>query len=764
MTFFSLPFREYITSYRSGVIALCVGVLPLLLAYRHFFSDIPIPQPRNPQARFASHEMTESTFDVTKRRQTSFVLWIPSDRPANVHPPLLILGKYDDSQPNDLKFKELVNEALSPATDVTGLWEISCEDVNKELRGQGRGQSGVFIYWFKVQDTSPNANGLMHVTDPLAYALDYRVVHQPGDQPASVTWIDVDKNRLLPCDHQGIGPVPDSPAPPDALPRNEQLVIYEIPTSFSRGSTGNDSPDGDKSKETDIGTFRDVASLFKDPTDGTSPAAGKVGGVPYLTALGINALELTPPADAKPPQRSPPDHTGSRQEWGYATAHYFAPDYQLGYSDKDKKSTAVEDLSSLVQTCHKQGVRFISDVVLAFGHDPYKHIAFRQFHIIPDKEPKNPDSYQSDKDKQVRQDWGGKLWRYIKSTDTYDPVTGKDEQSVCPASSFHLAHLKRWITYYKIDGLRLDSIENVANREFLKGIRDQAHNFFDELHQADPDKEAIFLVVGEELSMPRELISDRPLDGFWNEQFKNRLRKVILGQTYGGEDFGNFVNSIVDPRALDLGFENGARAINYITCHDTEGDLSERLYNYLGNNGIEDRDEKKKRVKLAFAILLTSIGTPMIYAGEEFCDRQDRAAKHPTKQVDPVNYSRASHPWRKDLLDTVSRLAKMRTRNAALWGNNVNFTHWDFQGDRKIMAWIRGGSNNLPVVIVANFSGVKPDGNEYSVNGWPTMKTWKGKEVKWREVTEGRNVPPEWVNREPVYAWEAKVYESYIDR
>ena len=764
MAFMPLPLREYMSYYPSSLLLLSLGVLPLLLAYRHFFSATSIPQPRSPQAQFASLEMAGPTFDITKRKETSFVLWIPSDRPADVHPPRLILGKYDESQSGAPKFNELVNEAFSPAAGVTGVWEISSETVIAKIPEQRRLQSGVYIYWFEIQDTSPDANGLMLVTDPLAYALDYRVVRQPGAQPASVIWIEVDKNQLLPCDHQGSGPVLESSTAPDPLPRNEQLVIYEIPTSFSRGSTGNECPDGDKSKETDIGTFRDVASLFKDPTDGTSPAAGKVGGFPYLTALGINALELTPPADAKPPQRSPQDHTGSRQEWGYATAHYFASDYQLGYSDREMKSSAVEDLSSLVQTCHTQGVRFIADVVLAFGHDAYKHIAFHQFHIIPDQEPGNPDSYQSDKNQQRRQDWGGKLWRYIKTTNTYNPVSGRDEKSVCPASSFHLAHLKRWITYYKIDGMRLDSIENVANRDFLKDVRNQAHHFFNELYRADPDKEARFLVVGEELSMPQELISNRPLDGFWNEQFKNRLRKVMLGQTYGGEDFGNFVNTIVDPRALNLGFENGARAINYITCHDTEGDLSERLYNYLGNNGIEDRDEKKKRVKLAFAMLMTSIGTPMIYAGEEFCDRQDRAAKHPTKQVDPVNYSRASHPWRKDLLDAVSRLIKTRTSNPALWGDEVNFTHWDFQGDRKIMAWIRGGSDDLPVVIVANFSSVKPDGNEYSVKGWPTVKTWKGKEVKWREVTEGRNVPPEWVNREPVYAWEAKVYESYTDK
>jgi len=38
----------------------------------------------------------------------------------------------------------------------------------------------------------------------------------------------------------------------------------------------------------------------------------------------------------------------------------------------------------------------------------------------------------------------------------------------------------------------------------------------------------------------------------------------------------------------------------------------------------------------------------------------------------------------------------------------------------------------------------------YQVNNWP--------DTPWREVTQDRLVAPEFVSREPIFPWEAKVY------
>ena len=45
-------------------------------------------------------------------------------------------------------------------------------------------------------------------------------------------------------------------------------------------------------------------------------------------------------------------------------------------------------------------------------------------------------------------------------------------------------------------------------------------------------------------------------------------------------------------------------------------------------------------------------------------------------------------------------------------------------------------------------------GAHYRVPSWPATPPGK----RWREVTQERDVPPEWIGREPIFAWEAKVY------
>jgi len=74
------------------------------------------------------------------------------------------------------------------------------------------------------------------------------------------------------------------------------------------------------------------------------------------------------------------------------------------------------------------------------------------------------------------------------------------------------------------------------------------------------------------------------------------------------------------------------------------------------------------------------------------------------------------------------------------------------------MAWRRGGggSGTDPVVVVVNFTDDNTPGSEYAIPNWPD----RGR-AGWREVSQGRDVPPEWVGREPLMAWEAKVYTCW---
>jgi 1,4-alpha-glucan branching enzyme len=234
------------------------------------------------------------------------------------------------------------------------------------------------------------------------------------------------------------------------------------------------------------------------------------------------------------------------------------------------------------------------------------------------------------------------------------------------------------------------------------------------------------------------------------------VRHAILGEPDDQEpSFEWTVRKLIDCRLL--GFADGAQAVNYVTSHDVGGFRNERLYELLHNNGVV---ETEPRIKLAFACLLTAVGVPMILAGEEFADQHDLPTRHPEKQVDPVNFDRLADGWRRRLFDYVARLVRLRTSSEALAVNDTRFLHADFTEGKRVVVWQRGrAETGQVVVVVANFSafgtpGAPGPAAEYVVPGWPATPPGR----RWREVTQDRDVAPEWVGREPVFPWEAKVY------
>ena len=223
-------------------------------------------------------------FDILIRRQTNFVLWAPGGLRET---PSLVLGTLKAGNPAE--FNQIIDKPLQPAAPPNSayLWELPCDGLGL--------QDGIYHYWFRIVDTSPDKLGRMLVTDPFAYTVDYRYVQNPDNHPASV--IKLQDNRLVLCDPTGIEPQPLGRRPVLSLPANDQMVIYELPVSWTESDSGND----------DIGTFRDVIALLRENERGQKFTKNAVVSQEAVIAeLGINALELLPPIDSK-----------VRFEWGY---------------------------------------------------------------------------------------------------------------------------------------------------------------------------------------------------------------------------------------------------------------------------------------------------------------------------------------------------------------------------------------------------------------------------------------------------------------
>ena len=226
-------------------------------------------------------------------------------------------------------------------------------------------------------------------------------------------------------------------------------------------------------------------------------------------------------------------------------------------------------------------------------------------------------------------------------------------------------------------------------------------------------------------------------------------------------------------------FTDGAQAVNYVTSHDVEGFRHERLFTML--HGMPD-EQIEKRIKLAFVCLMTAVGIPMFLAGEEFADQHDffdqngNVTQRSGKQVDPVNFGRLTaapgtdkqgNPdgyyalTRRRIHAYVRTLIQLRTTASALAVNDTDFIWTDFGAGKRVIVWRRGGATAaVRVIVLANFSDfASAPGTDYVVPTWPWPAP-AGK--KWIEVTQRRDVGLGSVGREPIFAWEAKVY-TYAD-
>ena len=668
-------------------------------------------------------------------KKTAFVLWRPFRTET---PPALVIGRFEAGNPPVLGDRRRFPMRVVEGT--TDLWAI-------DASACGLTEGLVYHYWFEVTDSSPSRDGSRILcTDPTASTVDWRLLaerlpepYTTEDQdPASVVAL-VD-GELVSCDPAGEIAGPVAPIARELAPPNNRLVIYELPTSWASTNVHGDPQIG-------VGTFADVLALVARDAEPANfgGTAALAAGRSHLQELGVNALELLPPADSF-----------VEREWGYATSNYFAPDHDLGFPEGHSSPTPNTDLARLVTACHQHGIRFFLDAVMAFGTKaPLENVNFPEFHIDPARTPGDPDTQQSG-GQGTRDAFGGCLWRYARTVDAYDPLDG-GTRALVPARELMKAYALRWLADFGVDGIRIDSVNNVANWDFVQEFKDLARRTWRDSGGSDDT----FLVVGEELSVPLALLRQQRLDGLWNERFKRIVRNAILGKPEdAAASFESSIRALIDCRAL--GFTDGAQTVNYVGSHDVEGFRNERIFNFLQNNGVVQTEE---RIKLAFACLLTAVGVPMILAGDEFADQHDLSVKHPPKQRDAVNYERLQELFRRRIFEYVSRLVRLRVSSRPLALNDTQFIHVDLNEGKQVIVWQRGapGSTDV-VVVVANFSdfmtaAATSASAEYRVKGWPATPAGK----RWREITQNRDVPDDWVGREPIFPWEAKVYAT-VDR
>lgn len=374
----------------------------------------------------------------------------------------------------------------------------------------------------------------------------------------------------------------------------------------------------------------------------------------YLADLGVNAIELMPLKE------SPGDFN-----WGYSPVHYFAPESSYG-------TTA--ELKELIDKCHALGIRVIVDGVYNHANTdtPLTQIDHDYWFRREGKDPE--------------QNWGPEF-NYEFTDENLD---------IKPAMQFILDSIRYWIKEYRIDGIRFDAAKQIDNFEALG-------NFVHFSREMSPMKP--FFTVAEFIPPSPEVTEPTgPVESCWNDSFMYSMIEYLTG-----EDAVNLEKMKDAIDAKRLGFQTGTSITNYLANHDQN-----RLFLKLGEKGILD-NEAYLRAKLGALILMTAVGVPMIWMGEEFGEYVPLS-----EESNKINWMLLETDANKDLLNYYKTLIRLRKTNPAFHAPNVDFFHED--AENGVLAFLRYDEFENGAVVVLNLSD--NDLENYEIKNFPTGENW----------------------------------------
>jgi 1,4-alpha-glucan branching enzyme len=379
----------------------------------------------------------------------------------------------------------------------------------------------------------------------------------------------------------------------------------------------------------------------------------------YLSELGINAIELMPVNEY------PGDYS-----WGYKVRHFFATESSYG---------STEELKRFIDECHGRGIRVFIDGIYNHTDEecPLMLIDRNYWYYEYRHYPEDPANY-----------WGPEF-----NYDNYD-----EKLDVKPAWKYVGDVVRYWVQEYHIDGIRFDAVRQLANYEFLDWLAKQSKK------NAAPKP---FYNIAEHIPDTSTVVSpEGPLDACWHESFRYFVIPHICGETFELEK----LKEVLDPRRQ--GYEVPTNVINYLSTHDRE-----RVMRELGERGIFD-EAAFGRAKLGTVLLMTAMGVPMLWMGEEFGDhkRKSDTVTQPKKIAWPL----LERDLNRDLFEYYKKLIALRKQNPALSSDNIEFFHEN--PEAKLLAYSRWHKEGYRVVVVVNFSDNFLSG--YQVPNFPEAGTW----------------------------------------
>jgi pullulanase len=286
----------------------------------------------------------------------------------------------------------------------------------------------------------------------------------------------------------------------------------------------------------------------------------------YLKSLGINAIEL------QPVQEFGDRYDKDFYHWGYMPTNFFAP--ESSYAQVPGCGSQIEEFQEMVAAFHRHGIAVLLDVVYNHAGEP-NHL----LHL--------------DKEYYFRLDEAGNLTNWSGC--------GNDLRCDTPmARRLIIDSLTHLIETYDVDGFRFDLAELIGT-EVLREIEAA-------LKRVKPS----IVLIAEPWSLRGHIALELKSTGFasWNDGYRDFLRDYVLGQG-NQEGLRYFMKA-----SLDHLCAWPAQTINYVESHDDRCWI-DKITENPEHRGLFPTPNDRRRSHLMVAILMCSLGIPMLSAGQD---------------------------------------------------------------------------------------------------------------------------------------------------
>jgi len=388
---------------------------------------------------------------------------------------------------------------------------------------------------------------------------------------------------------------------------------------------------------------------------------GVICKLPYLEELGVNALYLNPIF------KSPSNHK-------YDTTDYYEVDPKFGNKDTLKK---------LVEEFHQRGMRIILDGV--FNHCGDTFWAFQDV-IKKGLKSKYKDWFIIKSYPIIKQpEPNYRCWMGVSSMPEFDTDNSK-------VRKYLLEIVKYWIKEADIDGWRLDTVEYM-DTSFVMQIR-----------EATKEVKKDAYVVGEVMGVATSWFKSKSLDAVMNYKLRDLIIDFFIKEAINATEFNKQLFSFRQAYSDSI----NPFMFNLLDSHDVPRFLT------LCKGKI-------KKMKLAVTFLMTYIGAPVVYYGDEVGVMGGEDPDCRRTMIWDKNQQNG------DLLNFYKKIIKLRRESLALRRGNFKCLYQ--QGG--FYCFLRQ-LNEEKIIVALNNSNK----NEEINISLPEIKT--GKKLKIEDIFEGK--------------------------